>query len=61
MRAICPATVAVIMEILSQWECSAELRTVALKCCAMMIIVSQRSSPEEVNTNKLNLLCLQYF
>lgn len=48
MRAICPATVSVLTEILSKWECNANIRETGLKCFAIMAIVLQRSSPEEV-------------
>lgn len=55
MRAICPATVSIIMRILEQWESASSLRRVALNCYALMVIVLQKSSPEEVS----NLLYLQ--
>lgn len=48
MRAICPATVSVLKNILSKWECNSDIRKPALKCFAIMAIVLQRSSPEEV-------------
>ena len=48
MRAICPATVSILSNILSKWECNAEIRKTGLKCYALMAIVLQRSSPEEV-------------
>lgn len=51
MRAICPATVTIIMRILEQWESASSLRRVALNCYALMIIVLQKSSPEEVSSN----------
>lgn len=47
MRAVCPATVSVLMSVLSKWECNAELRAVALKCFAKMVMVLHRSSPVE--------------
>lgn len=47
MKAVCPATVTVLIEILSKWECNAELRTIVLKCLAKMVIVLHRSSPVE--------------
>lgn len=47
MRAVCPATVSVLISLLSKWECHVELRAVALKCFAKMLIVLHRSSPVE--------------
>ncbi|XP_011184852.2 neurobeachin-like protein 1 isoform X2 [Zeugodacus cucurbitae] len=58
MRAICPATVSVIMKIISQWESASELRAVALKCCALMIVVLQKSSPEERQIDLVTLIQL---
>uniref|UniRef100_A0A0K8W1H1 Neurobeachin-like protein 1 n=1 Tax=Bactrocera latifrons TaxID=174628 RepID=A0A0K8W1H1_BACLA len=58
MRAICPATVSVIMKIIAQWESASELRTVALKCCALMIVVLQKSSPEERQIDLVTLIQL---
>lgn len=47
MRAVCPATVSVLINILSKWECNAELRAIVLKCFAKMVIVLHRSNPVE--------------
>lgn len=47
MRAVCPATVSILVNILSKWECNVELRSVALRCFAKMAIVLHRSSPVE--------------
>lgn len=47
MRAVCPATVSVLMNILSKWECNAELRAIVLKCFAKMVIILHRSNPVE--------------
>lgn len=47
MRAVCPATVSVLISILSKWECNAELRAIVLKCFAKMVIVLHRSNPVE--------------
>lgn len=47
MRAVSPATVHVLKNILSKWECNAELRNISLKCFAKMAIVLHRSSPVE--------------
>ncbi|XP_039966909.1 neurobeachin-like protein 1 isoform X2 [Bactrocera tryoni] len=58
MRAICPATVSVIMKIIAQWESASELRAVALKCCALMIVVLQKSSPEERQIDLVTLIQL---
>lgn len=46
-RAVCPATISVLVNILSKWECNAELRKISLKCFAKMAIVLHRSSPVE--------------
>ncbi|TMW42844.1 hypothetical protein DOY81_012078, partial [Sarcophaga bullata] len=58
MRAICPATVSVLIKILSQWETSNDLRIVTLRCCALMIIVLQKSSPEERQIDLITLIKL---
>ncbi|XP_075164730.1 neurobeachin-like protein 1 isoform X1 [Haematobia irritans] len=58
MRAICPATVSVLMKILSQWETSNNLRTITLRCCALMVIVLQKSSPEERQIDLITLIKL---
>lgn len=47
MRAICPATVSVIIKLISKWECPQGIRQPALKTFSLMLIVLQRSSPEE--------------
>lgn len=48
MRAICPATVTMLISLISKWHCDANLRKTSLKCYALMAIVLQRSSPVEV-------------
>lgn len=48
MRAISPATVTMLIDLISKWECNSELRLISLKCYAIMAIVLQRSSPVEV-------------
>lgn len=47
MRAICPATVSVIIKLISKWECPQGIRQPALKTFSLTLIVLQRSSPEE--------------
>lgn len=47
MKAVGPATVTLLIEVLSKWECNAELRSVILKCLAKMVYVLYRSSPVE--------------
>ncbi|XP_034109719.1 neurobeachin-like protein 1 isoform X1 [Drosophila albomicans] len=58
MRAICPATVSIIMRILKQWESASSLRHVALNCYALMVIVLQKSSPEERQIDLVTLIQL---
>lgn len=47
MKAVGPATVSLLIGILSKWECNAELRSIILKCLAKMVYVLYRSSPVE--------------
>lgn len=56
---MCPATVSVLINILSKWECNAELRNVSLKCIAKMAIVLHRSSPVERQIELLTI-CQMY-
>lgn len=55
MRAISPATVSVIINIISKWECNHELRQITLKCFAQMAIVLHRSSPAERQIDLLTM------
>ncbi|XP_059607349.1 neurobeachin-like protein 1 [Phlebotomus argentipes] len=45
-RAVCPATVKIIVSLISTWECETNLRLVALKCFNLMVIVLLKASPE---------------
>ncbi|XP_068150111.1 LOW QUALITY PROTEIN: neurobeachin-like protein 1 [Drosophila tropicalis] len=56
MRAICPATVSIIMNILGRWESPKSLRNAALNCYALMVIVLQKSSPEERQIDLVTLI-----
>lgn len=58
MRAVCPATVTVLINILSKWECNAELRAIVLKCFAKMVIVLHRSNPVERQIDVLTVFQL---
>ncbi|EDW93372.2 neurobeachin-like protein 1 isoform X3 [Drosophila yakuba] len=58
MKAICPATVSITMSILRQWESVNNLRRVALQCYALMVIVLQKSSPEERQIDLVTLVQL---
>ncbi|XP_044313954.1 neurobeachin-like protein 1 isoform X2 [Drosophila rhopaloa] len=58
MKAICPATVSITMSILRQWESANKLRRVALQCYALMVIVLQKSSPEERQIDLVTLVQL---
>lgn len=48
LRAISPATVTIVMDILSMWESDSSLRQLVLQCFTMMAIILQKSSPEQV-------------
>ncbi|XP_016965491.1 neurobeachin-like protein 1 isoform X2 [Drosophila biarmipes] len=58
MKAICPATVSITMSILRQWESAHGPRRVALQCYALMVIVLQKSSPEERQIDLVTLVQL---
>ncbi|XP_036671789.3 neurobeachin-like protein 1 isoform X2 [Drosophila suzukii] len=58
MKAICPATVSITMSILRQWESAHNPRLVALQCYALMVIVLQKSSPEERQIDLVTLVQL---
>lgn len=58
MRAVCPATVTVLINILSKWECNSDLRSIVLKCFAKMVIVLHRSSPVERQIEMLTVFQL---
>lgn len=58
MRAVCPATISVLINILSKWECNAELREIVLKCFAKMVIVLHRSNPVERQIDLLTVFQL---
>lgn len=58
MRAVCPATVTVLISVLSKWECDAELRAIVLQCFAKMVIVLHRSSPVERQIDLLTVFQL---
>uniref|UniRef100_A0A1B0DMF1 DUF4704 domain-containing protein n=1 Tax=Phlebotomus papatasi TaxID=29031 RepID=A0A1B0DMF1_PHLPP len=45
-RAVCPATVKIIVSLISSWECEMNLRRVALKCFNLMVIVLLKATPE---------------
>lgn len=47
MKAVGPATVSLLIGILSKWECNSALRSIILKCLAKMVYVLFRSSPVE--------------
>lgn len=55
MRAISPATVTVLINTLSKWECNPDLRQITLKCFAQMAIVLHRSSPAERQIDLLTM------
>ncbi|XP_063708929.1 neurobeachin-like protein 1 [Culicoides brevitarsis] len=46
LRAISPATISILISIISKWDCQKNLRRVALKCFNIMTLILQKSSPE---------------
>lgn len=58
MRAVCPATVSVLISVLSKWDCDSELRGIVLQCFAKMVIVLNRSSPVERQIDLLTVFQL---
>ncbi|XP_021704634.1 neurobeachin-like protein 1 isoform X1 [Aedes aegypti] len=58
LRAISPATVTIIMDILSKWESDSNLRQLVLQCFSMMAIILQKSSPEQRQIDLLTIFQL---
>ncbi|XP_055608825.1 neurobeachin-like protein 1 isoform X2 [Uranotaenia lowii] len=58
LRAISPATVTVIMDIISKWESDGNLRQLVLQCFSMMVIILQKSSPEQRQIDLLTVFQL---
>jgi hypothetical protein len=48
LRAICPATVNIIMGVISHSKANADVRCTAIQCFVMMVQVLNKSSPEQV-------------
>ncbi|XP_058454329.1 neurobeachin-like protein 1 isoform X1 [Malaya genurostris] len=58
LRAISPATVTIIMDIVSKWESDASLRQLVLQCFTLMAIILQKSSPEQRQIDLLTIFQL---
>ncbi|XP_055544656.1 neurobeachin-like protein 1 isoform X1 [Wyeomyia smithii] len=58
LRAISPATVTIIMDIISKWESDPGLRKIVLECFTMMAIILQKSSPEQRQIDLLTIFQL---
>lgn len=58
LRAISPATVTIIMDILSKWESDSSLRQLVLQCFTLMAIILQKSSPEQRQIDLLTIFQL---
>lgn len=46
LSAISPATISILILLISQWECDEKLRKIALECFNVMTLVLQKTSPE---------------
>lgn len=60
LRGICPATVSLLMRIISTNTTSKEIRTVVLQCFVAMIMVLHISPPHQVRTVLLLLFMHVY-
>ncbi|XP_058062662.1 neurobeachin-like protein 1 isoform X2 [Anopheles bellator] len=58
LRAISPATVTIIIDVVSKWESEAELRRLMLHCFALMAVILQKSSPEQRQIDLLTIFQL---
>ncbi|XP_055643375.1 neurobeachin-like protein 1 isoform X2 [Toxorhynchites rutilus septentrionalis] len=58
LRAISPATVNVVVDIISQWESDSSLRKLVLQCFTLMTITLQKSSPEQRQIDLLTMFQL---
>lgn len=58
MRAVSPATVSVLISVLSKWECDSDLRAMILRCFAKMVIVLYRATAVERQIDLLTVFQL---
>uniref|UniRef100_A0AAG5CUG9 DUF4704 domain-containing protein n=1 Tax=Anopheles atroparvus TaxID=41427 RepID=A0AAG5CUG9_ANOAO len=58
LRAISPATVTIIIDVISKWESDANLRQLMLHCFALMAVILQKSSPEQRQIDLLTIFQL---
>nr|XP_040227141.2 neurobeachin-like protein 1 isoform X2 [Anopheles coluzzii] len=58
LRAISPATVSIIIDVVCKWESNAELRQLMLHCFALMAVILQKSSPEQRQIDLLTIFQL---
>uniref|UniRef100_A0A182K234 DUF4704 domain-containing protein n=1 Tax=Anopheles christyi TaxID=43041 RepID=A0A182K234_9DIPT len=58
LRAISPATVTIIIDVICKWESNAELRQLMLHCFALMAVILQKSSPEQRQIDLLTIFQL---
>ncbi|KAL1394330.1 hypothetical protein pipiens_012033, partial [Culex pipiens pipiens] len=58
LRAISPATVNIVMDIISKWESDSGLRQLVLQCLTLMAIILQKSSPEQRQIDLLTIFQL---
>ncbi|XP_053679026.1 neurobeachin-like protein 1 [Anopheles nili] len=58
LRAISPATVTIIIDVISKWESNANLRKLMLHCFALMAVILQKSSPEQRQIDLLTIFQL---
>ncbi|XP_049530577.1 neurobeachin-like protein 1 isoform X2 [Anopheles darlingi] len=58
LRAVSPATVTIIIDVISKWDSEAELRRLMLQCFALMAVILQKSSPEQRQIDLLTIFQL---
>ncbi|KFB43539.1 AGAP003395-PA-like protein [Anopheles sinensis] len=58
LRAISPATVTIIIDVIAKWESDADLRRLMLHCFSLMAVILQKSSPEQRQIDLLTIFQL---